>query len=543
MFKGIEFLLTALVFSFAAVSCVQDVILDARDEPQVVVDCILCDDPVQTLYLVYTKGASRETAPELTDAVATLIDLTEGKEAGRFQRTADGSWQLAYAAAPGHNYRLEVSVPGHEPIWAEQAMPETTGVEVGWHSWDPVIEDNNVGYTFRFHSLEYPVWFYGVNYPTMDSPGEQTEYILTNSELVDPFNLVEKVAFVWGENGKSAWGDNSYGFKVTTYPVLRDVPRHKRYLRFPASENPPDTPFYVSGSFSGYISDRKDFMHAELRPAKLHYFSASVDYDRFIRDSYQLLDLKVSTDMADIFVRDNVYSNIHGAIGLFGAKIERTLEWEGKDTWQASGYFLLAGFVSSFTYDESTHSFSRLREAMLNCRPFELLHYEYVRLREEEEYGEYPGLLPDWSPQLLPGFNPRENAVTRFYLDVIQDQEHLYACGLGNCGEIDFSRKKVLVCVVSYLNKLPILIGYGYPRKSALNDDGQVMEYSPFILVSTTPSTPNVENYETLFRCAFLIDKDDQIVDNMWSYESFTYDRVVGVPYKTLAESLAWNYP
>lgn len=552
MLKIVKRVIGCIAISLVMVSCVKDVILDARDEPEVVVDCILCDEPVQTLYLVYTKGASRETAPELTDAVATLIDLTEAKEAGRFGRVEDGSWQLAYAAIPAHSYRLEVSVPDHEPIWAEQTMPETPGVEVGWHSWDPVERNNNVGYTFRFRSSKCPVWFYGVNYPTLDSPGEQAEYILTNSESVDPFNIVDKVAFIGGMNGNSAWGDNSYGFKITSYPVLRDAPRHKRFLRFPATENPPDTAFYVSGSFRGYISNRKDFMHAELRPAELHYFSASEDYDRFIRDSYHLLDLRASTDMADIFVRDNVYSNIHGAIGLFGAKIERKLEWEGKDTWQASGYFLLAGFVSSFDYDDKLFPYqgqftwhdksNNLREAMRNCRPFELIHYEYIRLRHGEEYGEYPDLLPDWSPELLPGFDYNENMLTRFYLETIEDQEDWDAYGLGNCSEIDFSKEKVLVCVVSYLNQLPILVGYGNPKGT---NDYQIKggKKVPIIFNATTPSIPSVEDYQTLLRCALLIDKDDQIADNMLFYSSFTYDRFVAVPDKSLAESLAWNYP
>ncbi|MBR4794610.1 MAG: hypothetical protein IK038_13345, partial [Bacteroidaceae bacterium] len=48
-------------------SCVKDVILDAMDEPQVVVDCILTDGSVQTLRLLYTKGASRAEAPDLPE--------------------------------------------------------------------------------------------------------------------------------------------------------------------------------------------------------------------------------------------------------------------------------------------------------------------------------------------------------------------------------------------------------------------------------------------------------------------------------------------
>lgn len=544
MLNRIELVLVIIAVSLEAVSCVREVIMDAGDNPQVVVDCILSDDPVQTLYLVYTKGATKESALELTEAVATLADLSEDKEVGHFARAADGSWQLDYAAIPGHSYRLDVSVPGHEPIWAEQTMPQSPGVEVGWHSWDPVIMDNNVGYTFSLTPSQCPVWFYGINYPTLDSPGEQTEYLYTNSPKVDTFN--EEKDNVPLMKGNNLWGNESSEsvIRFTTYPDLEDAPLHEHYLRFPASAGEPDpAPFYVSGNFRGYMSDHKDFLHAELRPAELHYFAASEDYDLFLKDCYHMLGVKASSDMADIFMRDNVHSNIHGAIGLFGGKVERMLELEGRDTWQKDGYFFMARFVSSFTYDKSMHSYNRLREVLLNCRPFELLHYEYVRLRIESEYGEYPDLLPDWSPQLLPGYNPKENMVTRFYLDVIQDQERLEFCGLGDCGEIDFSKKKVLVCVVSYLNQLPILIGYGYPQRGMVYDELQVNAYSPFIIVSTTPSTPSVENYETLFRCALLIDKDDQIVDNMWSYEYFTYNLIVDVPDKSLAESLAWNYP
>ena len=57
-------------------SCVRDVSLDAGESPQVIVDCILSNDDVQELYLCFTKGASRQEAEPLTEAVATLIDLT-----------------------------------------------------------------------------------------------------------------------------------------------------------------------------------------------------------------------------------------------------------------------------------------------------------------------------------------------------------------------------------------------------------------------------------------------------------------------------------
>lgn len=564
--KGSGKLIGSLLLALSTVSCVREVILDAGDNPQVVVDCILSDDPVQTLYLVYTKGATKESALELTEAVATLADLSEDKEVGRFARAADGSWQLDYAAIPGHSYRLDVSVPGHEPIWAEQTMPQSPGVEVGWHSWDPVIMDNNVGYTFSLTPSQCPVWFYGINYPTLDSPGEQTEYLYTNSPKVDTFN--EEKDNVPLMKGNNLWGNESSEsvIRFTTYPDLEDAPLHEHYLRFPASAGEPDpAPFYVSGNFRGYMSDHKDFLHAELRPAELHYFAASEDYDLFLKDCYHILGVKASSDMADIFMRDNVHSNIHGAIGLFGGKVERMLELEGRDTWQKDGYFNMAGFWSDFTYEKDRYDSMKahydslgieldptvnlayvLRETLRKSRPFELLHYECIKLGNDE----YPELLPDWSPELLYGWSVTTD---QYYIDIVQDQEDLNARGLGNCGGIDFSKKKVLVFAVSLRSAIPTLIGYGYPN--LFNRSWPTGKYSPFIAEFGTYHLPDVPetNFKCIFRCALLVDKDDQIPDNspfrvpvpgsgIWiELEDVDVNAVMRDIAKI--ENIAWNYP
>lgn len=554
MLKIVKQVIGCIAISLVMVSCVKDVILDARDEPEVVVDCILTDEPVQILYLVYTKGASRETAPELPEAKAVLTDLTEGREVGRFQRTADGSWELAYAAIPTHSYRLEVSVPDHEPIWAEQTMPDAPGIKVGWHSWNPgdwsipkaqwppKDIDNNVGYSFQLNRPHDPVWFYGVNYPAKDSAGEQAEFLSTDSNLVDPFNEDAGWPFVEEGNGSYLWGsEKSSTFRTTWYPVLQDMPRHKRYLRFPVMEYTPDTPFYVSGSFRGYISDYKDFIHADIRPAELHYFSASSDYDTFLKDCYHLIDLKNSTDMADIFVRDNVYSNIHGAIGLFGAKIERALEWEGKKTWQANGYFMLPRFVSSYTGVDANGNFKQFDNSVLHGVPFELLYFEYLRIKRDDP-------LPDWMPYYSSVYGG-----VGFHLDVIQDQAQLNAAGLVDLGEIDFSEKKVIILAVAFVNQVPILINYGYPYNKNVSDPWPSGKLCPMILYASTvtykydPLDPSTRDpYEfTPFRCALLVDKDDIIANDVeigiykrFCYEFTSINRALA---RSLAEGLAWN--
>ena len=64
-------LVISLVCGFSCISCVRDVVLDAGENPQLVVECVMSNDTIQKLYLCFTKGASREEAEPLTDAVAT----------------------------------------------------------------------------------------------------------------------------------------------------------------------------------------------------------------------------------------------------------------------------------------------------------------------------------------------------------------------------------------------------------------------------------------------------------------------------------------
>ena len=63
--------------------------MDAKEKPQVVVSCIISDDPVQTLKLSFTKGASLSEAPLLTEAIATLYEVQELNQAEDINRKID----------------------------------------------------------------------------------------------------------------------------------------------------------------------------------------------------------------------------------------------------------------------------------------------------------------------------------------------------------------------------------------------------------------------------------------------------------------------
>lgn len=487
--------------SLLAVSCVKDVILDARDEPQVVVECILSDEPVQTLYLSYTKGASREAAPELTEAVATLTDLTEGREAGRFRRADDGSWQLSYAAVPAHEYRLDVTVPDHEPIWAEQTMPEVPMITSRWKPWQlsdyPKYLDDH-GFIYSITAPKDPVWFYGINYPTADSPGEMASLLCTDYRYVDEFNI-DVSSGIQGYTTRDIeskfWG--SSWFRFTTYPDLEGRPLHTQLLRFPAKEDLYKTDFIISGTFQGYISSLRDFAKAEKRPAELHYFSASEDYDRYLKDTHHLLGLKASTDMADIFVRDNIYSNIQGAIGLFGAKVENKTAWDWtEEALGAHGLLFFPGFAevndnwckeNGVKYlVHSANVFRYMAQNEWSITPFELLEYEVLL-----------DTIPDWAPEPPPSSHAFRYAYTAY---IIQDEGQLKEVGLGDCGPIDFSNKTVLL--VNYREdgqcRLPICIAQGVHGRIETR-----------IITVPYPNATSANIRTGAFRIAILIDKED----------------------------------
>ena len=193
--------------------------MDAMEDPLIVVECVLTDEAVQTLHLTYTKGASQSEAPDLPEATAVLTDLTEGREAGRFTRVADGSWQLAYAAIEAHHYRLDITIPGHEPLRAEQTMPKVwradadgiTSIQLSpaWSVRSTFSKEFQNSYwsdstRTRRETLFYIqqgyiqympdyLWVYALNYNERTAQLELAEEICTDHPGVDNFNLTGSV--------------------------------------------------------------------------------------------------------------------------------------------------------------------------------------------------------------------------------------------------------------------------------------------------------------------------------------------------------------
>ena len=295
MLKRIEFVFTALIVSPLVVSCVQDVILDARDEPQVVVACLLTDDSEQTLRLSFTKGASISEAQPLTEARAALYAGEE--RIGEFTHRSGEEWTLAYAALPGRTYRLEVEVPGYERIWAEQTMPSPpqiqcigythfadciepwSGWDYPWGKWedidgliysprlwprDEAFPDYETYYVLW--SAERPVWIYAMSYNPATGKHEMAREICTDA-VVDSCNVLDKVYDPPQQDVRNPWKFSAdYGepgkeqgfyaaHRTELYPTLGGMSMHDRFLRVLPTED--IQVFALSGNFEGEFCRRQ----------------------------------------------------------------------------------------------------------------------------------------------------------------------------------------------------------------------------------------------------------------------------------------------
>ncbi len=330
----IKISIATLLCSAALCACVREVTLDAGGKPVVAVECVLTDSSPQTLSLAFTKGASQAEASPLVSADARLIDLSEGQLIGVFERREDGVWTLDYTAIPEHNYRIEIKIPDYEPIWAEQTMPSSLNLKC--YSFAPYAFDDNLpdnpeyyrlcGTIFVTYTLPNYTWIYGMDYNEATNGFEIADEICTDYEFVDNFNLTGKLY------SPDTSDTDYFGHKCKSelYPPLAGKNMHRRFLRFEKRDKYNKHEFVISGSFQGPYYHYY-YKGAPRKPYEtegyLECISVSDEYDRYLREAIDCQLKKESTDLSSIYLRENIFTNINGGVGIFGAQIKSKLQW------------------------------------------------------------------------------------------------------------------------------------------------------------------------------------------------------------------------
>ena len=338
-----------LVALLVCSSCVREIVMDAGEKPMVVVECVISNTAPQTLHLRYTKGASKKDYEVVTEAEAVLHDLTDGTQAGRFVKAEDGVWTLDYEAVDEHDYRLEVNVPGYETITAEQTMPVRPKVRarrichgspfIGVHSphgeWDMACN-----YSI-YEGVSGSLWIYAMNYNKRGECRELAAYICS-SPIPDSFNstdilytpVIDTVLYTYQVT------NNGFPASAGIYHELRGCKMHDRYLRF--EKNPGIV--MVSGTFEGFYpvefvsEESEDVLNGGVitNPSDdqgyLVFASVSHEYDKYHTETLFFQELQESFKLTDIYFRENVYTNINGGLGIFGAKAETKMVWSDSPT-------------------------------------------------------------------------------------------------------------------------------------------------------------------------------------------------------------------
>ena len=326
--------LSCLMCSCCYVSCVRDVVLDAGENPQVVVECVMSNDSIQKLYLSFTKGASREEAEPLAEAVATLIDLTESTTVGQFVKGKEENlWTLDYTAKEKHHYRLEVQIPGYDLVWAEDIMPPRINViayrEHPDNSIHEIVPDKYAsqfaGSFYKFdEDFSNSLWIYGIDMEFENwliRTGPIAREIFTDLQNVDNFNITDQT-YLPGIRRKiksyaNPEGDYPEFIGIETlYPDLKGEMKHDRFLRINGGKS--GKVFLLGCNFSYWTGGGYN------RP--MIFMSVSDAYDDYLKAALIMDGIKKNSDMSAIYLRDNIPSNIHGGIGIFGGKVQSDLD-------------------------------------------------------------------------------------------------------------------------------------------------------------------------------------------------------------------------
>ena len=339
---------------FVLGGCVKDTTLDVGLGRKVVVEFVLTEDSVQNLYLSLTGEPGEKVAPSVQEAEIKLIDITRSKELNwsieftQFERVSDNQWTLDYAGIPGHEYRLEVKVDDYDIVWAVQKMPKEYGIWVAAIGHVNLFKYRYVGYGAFFRADQIPDCLVIQGTKRDKETGEYipVEDLCTDYPGVEEMNATGRFYDGNPKDGKYMFpnliGKELHeGFLFINRVDDNDARLDRLYI-FSAGydystgkEDLSARGFCVSGSFDVnqfhvYPDGYRDAEGQSGYYDEYLIFSAlSPDYGRFLKEAWQLKKVHEGGDLSSIYLRDNIYSNIQGGLGVFGAKVSDTIEFHG----------------------------------------------------------------------------------------------------------------------------------------------------------------------------------------------------------------------
>lgn len=258
----------------------------------------------QRLYMYYdSPGGEREYLP---DAKACLWDDETNELLAEFTRVSEEEWNTNYLPPykkiddDVNDYtihlRLEVEIPGEEKLVARTSLER----QINSRAWEKhkSVDPREGYYDYQRETLPGPVWFLAEAMefiaPRRESPTYEyvkhipVHFLHANYTYADPFNYSDD-RFL-------------YGIKVSS-----DNQEGNKHIFISA-----DTP----------ASEDIDELHYTTYYDLIHLTYVSEEYDRYLRDAiiYRMRHDNVTDPLRHLY-EDQVFTNIEGGIGIFGAEV------------------------------------------------------------------------------------------------------------------------------------------------------------------------------------------------------------------------------
>jgi len=329
------------IISALASSCLEDIDLDTG-ERILNVYCILGQGPEQTLELSYFAPTGGKIHSVGEDVSISLYE--EETLVGHFTRTSDNKWSIDCIPKEKCTYRLEVSVEGEPPLYAETKYPPLSNfheVIVYPSDYEAVstITLGNFGVELDADTDQI-LWCYFEN---QGAGPAFSQYIVTDHPGVDargetgyPYDKKSPIIEneFWSTDGFCFYYSSTGVYSSLFYgppPFL-----HEQVLRIqhPASFRRPIDPekmrVYVFDGIGLQEEDGESGMFGiagvDRTPiwAKLVICSVSGEYDHYLSDFYY--GNGPDDDFANFVYKRNHYSNVKNGTGIFGASYQYRLE-------------------------------------------------------------------------------------------------------------------------------------------------------------------------------------------------------------------------
>lgn len=336
------------------VSCVDSIVFDTREERKPVVHCVLINDSTQTMELFWSKMMGESECLPITEADAYILRMGDYGEildtSCRFQHFGGRTYKSSFFPTRRQKYQLIVVLPGGDTLRAQTTMPDDYILHVREISRNDAKVKSSYSYCILARRPGIPplykyidpleasyVWIQGRTthgrlYPEThtflywweDTTGQFADHLATDHLNVDDFNVTGKVVSdlkcLYDLEWYPEWDD----WRLVLCP---DLPLHKKILRIVhpvnysnglTDEELKSSPFVSTSDFTLSVElDETRVNGGHLSVPVMGNF-VSYEYDRYLKNVYTR-HFNEDNFVVSVYDTDNIYSNISGGVGIFGA--------------------------------------------------------------------------------------------------------------------------------------------------------------------------------------------------------------------------------